>query len=289
MLKIFPIRLFSDNYSYFIFGKNAKKCILVDPADHNVVIPFLKKWPDHIVSHLFFTHKHWDHVGDLPALLSGLKELYNADVEVVSGEYDGIKGTTKSIAGNDSFKIEEIKVNCIQTPCHTKGAVCFYLENEESASKHNESSQVKDDHVECYRAVFTGDTHFVGGCGRFFEGTPDQMLKNMDNLAALPKDTFVFPGHEYTAANLEWAMGIEWENKAYENKLKWVNDRISKGSFGIPSTIREEFDINIFWRTREAKVQERTGKTDPVEVMGALREMKDKKVNLKKKASEEDL
>ena len=282
MLKIFPIRLFSDNYSYFIFGNNLHKCILVDPADHNVVIPFLKNWPDHRVSHLFFTHKHWDHVGDLPALLKGLKELYNSDVEVVSGVNDEIKGTTQSISGDDSFKIEEIKVSCIQTPCHTKGAVCFYLESEDSTTKQNDASQLKDDHVECYRGVFTGDTHFVGGCGRFFEGTADQMLKNMDKLAELPKDTFVFPGHEYTASNLQWSMGIEWENEAYEKKLKWVQDRINKGSFGIPSTIGEEFDINIFWRTREPKVQERVGKTDPVEVMRLLREMKDKKVNLKK-------
>lgn len=279
MMKIFPIRLFSDNYSYFIFGKNQKKCILVDAADDSVVIPFLKKWPDYQVSHLFFTHKHSDHVGDLPSLLEGLKELYNSEVEVVAGEIDNIKGTTKAVKDNDSFQIEDISVNVIHTPCHTKGAVCFFLQTD--GSKDNESSFLKEDHVESYKSVFTGDTHFVAGCGRFFEGTADQMLNNLDTLGKLPKDTFIFPGHEYTSSNLEWAMGIEWENEAYEKKLKWVQDRIHKGSFGIPSTVEEEFDINIFWRTRVPKVQERTGKTDPIEVMAGLREMKDKKVNLK--------
>jgi len=203
-------------------------------------------------------------------------------VEVVSGAIDNIKGTTKAIKEDGSFDIEDMKITTILSPCHTKGAVLFYIEDKNNLTKENEESFVKDDHVKFYRGVFTGDTHFVGGCGKFFEGTAEQMLRNMDNLAALPKDTFVFPGHEYTKSNLEWAMGIEWENMAYGKKLKWVQDRLHKGSFGIPSTIKEEFDINIFWRTRNPLVQKRVGKTDPVDVMAALREMKDNKVNLKK-------
>jgi hydroxyacylglutathione hydrolase len=131
------------------------------------------------------------------------------------------------------------------------------------------------------RCVFTGDTHFVAGCGKFFEGDGKMMLQNMDELGELPKDTFVFPGHEYTKGNLEWAIGIEWENEAYEKKLAWVKEKLSAGDYSIPSMIGEEFDINIFWRTRVARIQEKTGEKDPVAVMTALRGMKDKKVSLK--------
>lgn len=281
MIKVFPVRLFTDNFSYFIFGRNIRNCMLVDPADHNVILPYLQKWPQHKVSHVLLTHRHSDHVGDLPALLHGLKKLYNTETEVVSGAHDNIQGTTIPYKDNGTLDINEIRINVFQSPCHTRGAVMYYLEDQENSSKQNDWSMNKEDHTECYRCVFTGDTHFIGGCGRFFEGTAEQMLSNMDKLAELPKDTFLFPGHEYTMSNLKWAMGIEWENEAYKKKLEWANDRVKSGSFGIPSTVEEEFDMNIFWRTRVPLVQKRVGKTDPVEVMGILREMKNKNASLK--------
>ena len=282
MIKVFPIRLFTDNFSYLIFGQNIRNCMLVDLADHNVIIPYLQNWPKHRVSHVLLTHRHRDHVGDLPALLHGLKKLYNAETEVVSGAQDNIQGTTIPYKENGTLDINDIIVNIIQSPCHTKGAVMYYLQNQESNARQNDWNMNKVDHTECYRCVFTGDTHFIGGCGKFFEGTAEQMLDNMDKLAALPNDTFIFPGHEYTMSNLEWAMGIEWENEAYQRKLTWAQNRVKSGSFGIPSTVEEEFDINIFLRTRVPLVQKRVGKTNPVEVMAALRDMKDKKISLRK-------
>jgi hydroxyacylglutathione hydrolase len=81
---------------------------------------------------------------------------------------------------------------------------------------------------------------------------------------------------------LNWALGIEWENEAYVQKLEWTKEKLSKGDYSIPSTIAEEFDINIFWRTRNPIIQERLGSKDPVEVMHQLRKLKDEKVSLKK-------
>jgi len=114
----------------------------------------------------------------------------------------------------------------------------------------------------------------------FFEGNAEEMYKNLTTLGELPKDTFIFPGHEYTVSNLKWSMGIEWENEAYGEKLKWAEEKRAKDEYTVPSTVAEEFEINIFWRTRIDRVQERAGSKDPAQVLGSLREMKDKKISL---------
>jgi hydroxyacylglutathione hydrolase len=280
-MRVTPILLFEDNFSYLIQGSKAENCILVDPAESKKIIDHLENFPDLRISHIFLTHKHWDHVGDLPVLLKELEAREHKNIEVVSGEVDKIKGTTLNITDRQTFEINEIQITGIPTPCHTLGAVCFYLEDKNHLTHQNSLETIKKDGTECYRCVFTGDTHFVGGCGRFFEGNAEMMLKNMDTLAELPKDTFVFPGHEYTLANLNWSMGIEWENEAYAKKAEWVKQRAENGEFSIPSQISEEFDINIFWRTRVPLIQEKTGSTNPVDVMAALRSLKDKKASLK--------
>ncbi len=281
-MRIIPIELFTDNFCYFIFGKDKQNSILVDPADHNIVTPFLKRHPEHKITHILLTHHHSDHLGKLRLLLKDLKQLYgDNEIQVISGHRDRIKDSNVKIKEDSSFNIGEIKITTIMTPCHTKGAVVFYLENEDFCNKENEDSMVKAEEIECIRCVFTGDTLFIGGCGRFMEGNAEQMLENMDKLATLPKDTFVFPGHDYTAENLKWAMGIEWENEAYKKKLEWVENQKKKGLRGIPSKIGEESEINIFWRTRNETIKKRVEKENPIEVMGALRDMKNRNVCLK--------
>jgi len=281
-MRVIPIPMLSDNYGYFIYGSKWENSILVDPAESKVVTLFLNHFPQHQVSHIFLTHKHWDHVGDVEVLIKELSTKYNRDIVVVAGERDKIKVTTKRIKEKTTFEINEIEVTAIPTPCHTLGAISFYLEDKNHYADQNDPELIKKSGTECFRCVFTGDTHFIGGCGKFFEGDAKMMLKNMDTLGELPKDTFVFPGHEYTKSNLEWAMGIEWENEAYATKLEKVKEKLEKGDYSIPSTIGEEFDINIFWRTRNPVIQERLGKKDPVEVMQELRRLKDEKVSLKK-------
>jgi len=257
---------------------------LVDPADANTVFAFLKDKPDITISHILLTHKHWDHAGGVPELLKLLKDFYTEqgqvdyNTEVASGSYDSIPHTTISISEKTSFSINEIQITGIPTPCHTRGAICFYLEDTSSNDKINDTSLANTD--SCYRCVFTGDTVFIGGCGRFFEGTAEEMLKNFDEVEKLPKDTYVYCGHEYTVGNLEFATGIEWENEAYEQKLKWSRERRNDGKYTIPSTVGEESNINIFMRCRNPKLQEKLGKSDPIEVMSLLREYKNNKMSL---------
>ncbi|XP_075021613.1 hydroxyacylglutathione hydrolase-like protein isoform X3 [Calonectris borealis] len=122
----------------------------------------------------------------------------------------------------------------------------------------------------------TGDTLFVGGCGKFFEGTAEQMYANLTQiLGALPKETKVFCGHECTVRNLKFALKVEPENEIVKKKLAWAKQRDDEDLPTVPSTLQEEFLYNPFLRVTEEPLQKFTGKTDPVEVLRTLRTEKD--------------
>jgi len=126
------------------------------------------------------------------------------------------------------------------------------------------------------KALFTGDTIFIAGCGRFFEGDAVQMLNNMDRVTALPKDTEIYCGHEYTVKNLQFAKTIEPQNTAILNKLEWAINQRTKNLSTVPSTIEQELATNPFMRVRELTVQSAVGDSDAVKVMTELRNRKDK-------------
>ncbi|NXT30627.1 HAGHL protein, partial [Syrrhaptes paradoxus] len=121
-----------------------------------------------------------------------------------------------------------------------------------------------------------GDTLFVGGCGKFFEGTAEQMYTNLTHvLGTLPKETKVFCGHECTVRNLKFALKVEPENEIVKKKLAWAKQRDDEDLPTVPSTLQEEFLYNPFLRVTEEPLQRFTGKTDPVEVLRTLRTEKD--------------
>lgn len=125
--------------------------------------------------------------------------------------------------------------------------------------------------------VFTGDTLFVAGCGRFFEGSATDMYRALvEVLGALPPSTHVYCGHEYTVKNLKFAATVEQNSTAVAEKLAWAKAQSSKGQPTVPSTIDEEFTFNPFMRVREASVQAHAGKVgDAIGTMAAIRAKKD--------------
>jgi hydroxyacylglutathione hydrolase len=285
-MRVIPIPLFEDNYSYLVHGANKKNSMLVDPADSAAILQYLKNNKEFIVTNILLTHKHWDHAGGVPELVKSIPELYKDEgivdykLEVYGGSEDNIPNTTVSVKEKTTYSIEEIKITALPTPCHTRGAISFYLEDTENSGKTNDKTLTNTD--ECYRCVFTGDTLFIGGSGRFFEGTAKEMLANFDLLSSLPLDTYVYCGHEYTVSNLEFSVGIEWENTAYEKKLEWAKTKRSSGAYTIPSTIGEEQDHNIFMRCRIPELMKKLEKDNPEDVMATLREYKNNKTTLKK-------
>lgn len=129
------------------------------------------------------------------------------------------------------------------------------------------------------RCLFTGDTVFIGGCGKFFEGDGQDMHRNIEIYKSFPGDASVYPGHDYTESNLRWAMGVEWENPDYEKYLK----RIQLGKenklfreYQIPSSIEQEKKSNIFFRSDNFALREKLGVGSEIDCITKLREMKDK-------------
>uniref|UniRef100_A0A3Q2Q2Y6 Hydroxyacylglutathione hydrolase like n=1 Tax=Fundulus heteroclitus TaxID=8078 RepID=A0A3Q2Q2Y6_FUNHE len=169
-----------------------------------------------------------DHARGNAALVKeipGLK-VYGAD--------DRIEGLTDKVTDSQELKFNSINVKCLFTPCHTAGDMCYYVWEDECTDA---------------PAVFTGDTLFVGGCGRFCEGTAEQMHHNLTKvLASLPQETKVFCGHENTIKNLKFAMLVEPENEKVKEMLSWARARDDDDKPTVPSTLREEFDYNPFLR-----------------------------------------
>lgn len=127
-----------------------------------------------------------------------------------------------------------------------------------------------------YKAVFTGDTLFLSGCGRFFEGTAEQMYSALiEKLSALPDETDVFCGHEYSLQNLKFANHVEPENIAIQNKIEWSKNKRLASEPTVPSTIAEEKQINPFMRVHSDPVQKFAKSSDPIETMRIIRKIKD--------------
>ena len=131
----------------------------------------------------------------------------------------------------------------IGIPAHTNGHVAYYFPK--------------------LKAVFTGDTLFIAGCGRVFEGKANTMVASLNRLAALPDDTQVYCGHEYTEKNLQFALTLEPHNAALKAKYDWAGKTRSEGNFTVPSTIGDEKHFNPFLRTDSAELRASLKKIDP--------------------------
>ena len=277
--RIVPIPLFEDNYSYLVYI-NANIGLLIDPADSDRIISFLSsEYPSMIISHILLTHKHWDHAGGVQELLTYFEKKDNK-IHVVAGEEENLNYVSIPIIGKEQTIsiFNEIPVKCYKVPCHTKGHLLYHFKINVKNSKEND---IKDNVFTSKNCLFTGDTLFIGGCGKFFEGNAQDMYSNLELIKSLPLDTQIYCGHEYTVSNLEWALGIEWENDKIREKLTKCKELVSKGLFTIPSNIQEEFDTNVFLRYNTDTIRKRLNIDDEIEILSKLRDLKNKKMSLK--------
>jgi len=240
----------SNNYAYLVKDDATNDAVIIDPANPSEVAPVLKEAVDSgriNLTAIVNTHHHWDHAGGNSKILahfSGLPVIGGKDCEAV----------TRTPKDGETFQIgKNIKVTALHTPCHTQDSICWFMED--GAEK----------------VVFTGDTLFIGGCGKFFEGTAEEMHKALNvKLAALPNDTKVFPGHEYTKSNIKF-LNTVLKNDALKKLENFAeNNEQTQGKF----TIGDEKEYNAFMRVQDPVLQKATGKTDPAEMVGKLREMK---------------
>jgi len=241
----------SDNYAYLVIDDKSKDAVIIDPANPDEVAPVLKEQISSgkiNLTAIVNTHHHWDHAGGNKKLLAH-SEFKGKPI--IGGK--DCEGVTRTPKNGEGFKIGDIAVKALYTPCHTQDSICWFMEDSTG------------------RVIFTGDTLFHGGCGRFFEGTPEEMDTALNKtLAAVPDDTKVYPGHEYTKANVKFAMSVLQSEPVKKLHTFAENNKETQGKF----TIGDEKKHNVFMRMDDPEIQKATGKTDPVEVMAKLREMK---------------
>lgn len=257
-MAIIPVPQLSDNYAYLIVDDATKECGVIDCAEADKVIAAVNREGLKLVA-VLPTHWHFDHVGGNQDLVRGMPGLR---VYGARGERGRIPAQTHPVDDGDTVAVGTLKARVIGIPAHTNGHIAYYFPQLE--------------------AVFTGDTLFVAGCGRVFEGKAQTMVESLAKLAALPDSTRVYCGHEYTEKNLKFALTLEPNNQALNSKYQWAREMRAQGKYTIPSTIGDEKRFNPFIRTDSADLRANLKKIDPslgddpIAIFAKARELKDR-------------
>ena len=251
MLTISPIRAFSDNYIWLITREN--QGFVVDPGEPGPVLSALEARGIELAG-ILVTHHHFDHTGAVDALKAKTRCEVWGPPNSPAGPYEHIvaEGDTVSVLGTD--------FDVLNVPGHTLDHIAYYSPTQQ--------------------ALFCGDTLFVGGCGRVFEGTPPQMRASLEKLSRLPGNTSIFCAHEYTLANLRFARLVEPENAELRDFLATCEQKREQNEPTVPSTISVELSCNPFLRWGSPDIRktlEATGRLvddSPDGIFTAVREWK---------------
>jgi hydroxyacylglutathione hydrolase len=250
-LEIRQVPVLRDNYVYLLREPETGAVAAVDPSVAGPVIAALDKlgWK---LTHILNTHHHSDHTGGNLEL----KARYGAIVVGPLADRARIPGIDVALAEGDTLKFGNEEAKVFDVPGHTHGHCAFWFPKS--------------------RALFCGDTLFLMGCGRLFEGTPAQMWRSLSKLKALPGDTRIYCGHEYTQANARFALTIEPGNKDLVARAKRVDELRAQGRSTLPGNIAEELATNPFLRADNKdlqKARDRLG--DAVATFASIRLAKD--------------
>ena len=254
-LRIRPIGAFSDNYIWMI--DDGMHAVVVDPGDAMPVFDVLEAESLSLAA-ILLTHHHHDHVGGV------LELLEDHEATVYGPAMENLPACDVALSEGDTVTIESpaVSLKVLDVPGHTAGHIAYTGE------------------VAGTPVLFCGDTLFVGGCGRLFEGTPEQMLASLDKFAALPDATRVYCAHEYTLSNLRWARAVEPENADLAEFVAQCQQAREQDRPTVPSSIGIEKACNPFMRARQASVAQAANQwanqplANPVQVFAALRTWK---------------
>ncbi|MDM7953790.1 MAG: hydroxyacylglutathione hydrolase [Cyanobium sp. CZS 25K] len=221
-LQVELLPVLRDNYLFVLH--DGRRAVVVDPAVADPAIAWLKQRHLELVA-VLQTHHHSDHIGGTPALL---RQWPRAEVVAALADRERIPFQTRGVADGDRFTLLGQPVEVLEVPGHTRHHLAF--------------------HLPLQGELFCGDTLFAAGCGRLFEGTPEQMHRSLQRLAALPETTRVWCAHEYTEGNLCWAAAQRPGDGAIAERLTAVQITRSQAGPTIPSCIGEERRTNLFVR-----------------------------------------
>lgn len=265
-MRVERIPTLSDNYTYLIVDEASGEAAVVDAPEAGPVVRRVEALGVR-VTRVLSTHHHWDHSGANP----DLAKRFGVPVFGHASDAGRIPGFTDGLEEGDRVAVGSLEAEVLFIPAHTRGHIAYVLPG----------------------AVFCGDTLFAGGCGRLFEGTPEMMHRALnEKLAALPDETAIYCGHEYTESNLRFALHVEPGNARLREKAEAVRERRAKAApdwheateaeMTIPSTIGEEKATNPFMRVSAPEIVENARRdapgtaTDPISILGRIREMKDR-------------
>ncbi|XP_073707753.1 probable hydrolase PNKD [Garra rufa] len=228
-IKIIPVPILSDNYSYVVIDMESNMAVVVDPADPQPVQACLEE-EGVALQAVLCTHKHWDHSGGNRAL----KRRYSS-CRVYGNALDNIPGLTHPLSDKDTIDFgTRLHFRAFYTPGHTVGHMIYLLDGRAIGAP---------------SSLFSGDLVFLSGCGRMFEGNASTMLSSLDTVGSLNDETLLWPGHEYAEDNLLFAAEVEPCNVVREQKLQWVLQQRGQRLCTCPSTLAEEKQYNPFLRS----------------------------------------
>ncbi|RPE67146.1 hydroxyacylglutathione hydrolase [Pacificibacter maritimus] len=237
MLELATFCALKDNYAYLLHDPASKATACIDVADHAPILAELDKhgWA---LTDIWLTHHHWDHIDGLaplldacaargwtPAVMAAAADMHRLPAHLV----------TKALSPREQFQFANQTVEVMDVPGHTIGHIAYFV--------------VQD------KILFSADSLMALGCGRLFEGSPQQMWDSLLTLRALPDDTLVCSGHEYSASNAAFAITVDPENSALLKRVKDITEKRARDLPTVPTRLKLEKDTNPFLRADTSGVK----------------------------------
>ncbi len=251
-LEIHQFLCFSDNYGVLIHDVDSGATASIDAPEHDAIVKALADtgWS---LSHILITHHHHDHT----AANQSLKDAFGVTVVGAEQDKSRIPGIDETVVAGGTYDFAGHTARIIDTPGHTVGHIAYHFADDEVA--------------------FVGDTLFTLGCGRVFEGSFSQMWGSLSQLKALPPETTIYCGHEYTQANARFALSVDPDNPALASRSAEIDAKRARGEPTVPTTIAEELATNPFLRPDDAAIRAHLGmeRASDEDVFAEIRRRKD--------------
>jgi hydroxyacylglutathione hydrolase len=246
---LFQMKVLEDNYTYILSWDH--EAFVVDPGEGKSVYALLSEEKLKL-QNILITHYHEDHTGGIDYLVK------KTEAHVIGPDDPRIPGLEQTVADKEELIFGPFSIEVLATPGHTKPHIVYFF---------------RDLHL-----LFSGDLLFAGGCGRLFEGTPAEMWHSLEKVIALPDDTLIYCGHEYTLNNLQFALSIEPHNQAVQKRLEEAQASVAEGRPTVPTTLALEKATNPFLRVQDPPLQKALGtkERDPAAIFAQIRTLKDK-------------